>query len=246
MAEPDTDDPSESRGHSTQEAGAQPGEAVDAPGAGGVEPKETSAHLPVRHSTPRLMAAVAAPVVTLGVGLAMAIPPFVALMVDAWAAIVSLAAVWRLVGLIRSGNALVSPLTPHYLRTLDAAGRAGFVASGYLALVFALMTLMAGLFGRWWGRLFIVPGAVFTVTALILLGIGVWLEAPVMGALGLPANWVIALGAYALADAAFVSAALVDARFTRSPITTGRIRAVRIPGRRTVHRSPSFRDELPA
>ena len=176
-------------------------------------------------SMSRQAAGIAAPILTFAISLGLAIAPIGAAIVALWAAGTALIALSRLVTLARSGQALTSLTTPALLHALDVATRAGFLAVGYFALIFALMTLMAGLFGRSWGRLFILPGAIFTALALALIGIGIVLAAPLTPDLPIPAAWLIPLAMYALVDAVLVSGVFVDARLTRSPSATGHHRA---------------------
>jgi hypothetical protein len=180
----------------------------------------------------RVAASLAASLFTLLVALALAVPPLAALLGLGWALYLALSALWGLAPSIVTGHVLTSAQTPVYLHALDAGGRIGFVAIGYLALVFSLMTLMAGLFGRRWGRLFVAPGALFVVTALALLGLAVVQAAQFASAIPLPVSWLAALGVYALLDAVMVSGVLVDARLTRSPTATGQHRAARKAHRR--------------
>lgn len=189
-----------------------------------------------KRSFPRLVAAFAASIVTFAFTLVLVIAPLAATIVAVWASWTAANALARLVTLTRSGQALSSPTTPTLLRTLDTAGRAGFLAIGYLALIFALITLMAGMIGRGWGRLFILPGVAFSTIALTLMGVGVMFATPLTKDLPLPASWLIPLAIYALIDAVLVSGVLVDARLTRSPSATGHHRAVRKPSNRATNR----------
>lgn len=208
-------------------------EAFDADPATAPAPEAKPAPAPPRprRSGGRLVMSLAAALLTLLITIALAIPPVAALVVAGWALFLALSAIWGLAPLIGDGRALTSSQTPAYLHALDAGGRIGFVAIGYLALIFSLITLMAGLLGRRWGRLFVAPGALFVVTALALLGLAVILVAPLMAGLPLSTSWVVALGVYAMLDAVVVSGVMVDARLTRSPTATGQHRAA--PSART-------------
>ncbi len=189
----------------------------------------------------RQVAAIVAPIITFALALALAIAPMGALIVAVWASGSALAALARLVMLTRAGQALTSPATPALLGTLDTAARVGFLAVGYLALIFALIfaliTLMGGLFGRGWGRLYILPGVAFSVTALALMLLGALFAAPLVDNSLLPAAWLIPLILYALVDAVLVSGVLVDARPSRSFRAKGRRRALK-RRRRVMTNSP--------
>ncbi len=192
----------------------------------------------------RQVIVIAAPIITYALFLVLAIAPVAALLAALWASGSALVSLARLVMLIQAGQALSSPATPALLGALDTAARAGFLAIDYLALIFALITLMAGLFGRGWGRLFVLPGAVFSVTALALMVIGALVAAPLANELSMPAAWLVPLMLYALIDAALVSAVFVDLRQTRSPSATGRHRAAR--QRRAAPQAPRESGPAPA
>ncbi len=205
----------------------QPLEESDSAHAPVSAPHVTATSRARKHSVPRSGAPIMASIAAFAFTLGLAVAPLTATVVAIWAAWTATNTLARLVTLTRAGQALSNPTTPTLLRTLGTAGRAGFLAVGYLALIFALMTLMAGLIGRGWGRLFILPGVTFSVIALALMGIGVVFAAPLANDLPLPAAWLIPLGIYALIDAVLVSGVLVDARPTRSQSETDHRRAVR-------------------
>jgi hypothetical protein len=183
----------------------------------------------------RQLAAASASLVMLLLSLGLAIAPATAMIMALWAAGSALITLWRIIMLARAGRALTSPDTPLLLASLDTAARAGCLAISYLALIFALMALMAGLFGRGWGRLFILPGATFTITALALICLAVIFAAPLANHLPIPTVWLIPLAIYALVDAILVSGVMIDTRLTRSPSATGKRRA--IPRRARLSRS---------
>jgi hypothetical protein len=199
----------------------------------GAEPAPTTASLPAaasrgrRRTAPRQVAA-AAPLVSIAIFLTLAAAPMVAATAALWAVGSALIALARIALAAQTGQALNNSDIPDSLRTLETAARIGFLAIGYLALIFALMTLMAGLFGRGWGRLFILPGALFSATALGLLCLGAVLVASLASHLPIPPAWLIPLALYALVDAVLVSGALVDVRLTRTPTASGRRRAIRL------------------
>lgn len=181
-----------------------------------------------RRTAPRQGPALAAPLIAVAIFLAMVIAPMAAAIAALWAAGTALISLARIVLLARAGQTLTSADIPALLRGLETAARVGFLAIGYLALIFALMTLMGGLFGRGWGRLFILPGAIFSATALALLCLGVVLAAPLANHLPMPQAWLIPPAVYALVDAILVSGMLVDVRLTRTPTASGRRRAIQI------------------
>ena len=132
-----------------------------------------------------------------------------ALLADGLAAL----AIARLVAqgaLIQAGDAM---------NLLSVASRVGFLAVGYLGLLCALMTLLAGLLGRGQGRLFIIPGALLTASALVLVGASValcWpLLAPLLAGLALPRAVSLAVALYLILDTVSLASLLADTRETR-------------------------------
>ncbi len=135
-----------------------------------------------------------------------------ALLADGLAAL----AIARLVAqgaLIQAGDAM---------NLLSVASRVGFLAIGYLGLLCALMTLLAGLLGRGQGRLFIIPGALLTASALVLVGASValcWpLLAPLLAILALlapPRAILLAVALYLILDTVTLASLLADTRETR-------------------------------
>jgi hypothetical protein len=190
-----------------------------------------------------LIVALAVSTTTGAITLAMSLAPVAALGAAIWAGWTGLKALWELYDLAHAGQILTDPQTLTLLSSLETVERVGFLALSYLALIFALITLMGGLLGRRWGRLYILPGAIFTATAMALFTVGLLFAAPLAAKTPVSEDWLIALAIYALMDAPVVSGALVDTRLTRSPTATGRHRVVRLvrksrPAARSKRRSP--------
>lgn len=116
------------------------------------------------------------------------------------------------------------------MNALSVASRVGFLAIGYLGLFCALMALLAGALGRGRGRLFIIPGALLTASALVLFAASIALCWPLvapLAALPLPYRiGLLVIGAYVLLDTVALAAALADTRQTRRR-TPGKRRAGR-------------------
>jgi hypothetical protein len=132
-----------------------------------------------------------------------------ALLADGLAAL----AIARLVAqgaLIQAGDAM---------NLLSVASRVGFLAVGYLGLLCALMTLLAGLLGRGQGRLFIIPGALLTASALVLVGASAalcWpLLTPLLAGLAPPHAVSLAVALYLILDTVTLASLLADTRETR-------------------------------
>jgi len=160
-------------------------------------------------------------------------PPMLALVGGIWAAVTEvrvIAAIWML--------ARHQDYTAAFARlaTLDAASRIAFLGVSFFALLFALMLLMAGLLGRRWARLFVAPGLLFTLPALLCYAVAwVWL-APVAARIGVGPLAQTSAAAYALLDAVVLAAALCDMR-----PTLRRARRVARLGKRTHPSIPAVR-----
>ena len=97
------------------------------------------------------------------------------------------------------------------LDMLNGAGRVALACAGYFALLAALIVLMAGLLGKRWRRLFLLPGTVFTIPSALAFFFGLRLSLDSMGAaLGLSPQAQTFLTVYLLLDTILLAAALVD------------------------------------
>lgn len=179
----------------------------------------------IRRVTPRIAAAAVSPPVASIATVGIALAPGAAMLASVWALIAGVVALSRLAALLASGQALTSSTTLTLLQSLDVAARIGFLSLSYLALIFALISLMGGLFGRRWGRLFILPGAALTGSALALMAASAALAAPLLSALPFSGAWLAPIALYALLDAVLVSGFLTDTRLTRAPSPRRRRRA---------------------
>lgn len=177
-----------------------------------------------------LLIAVSVSTLTVVIVVALALAPLLAVGAAIWAGVTGLTNLWNLYALAKKSQVLVvfDPHAVTLLNTLETAERVGFLALGYLALLFALMTLMGGLLGRRWGRLYILPGAIFTLTAMAIISVGLLFAQPLFTSATFSGNWFIGVVIYALIDAPLVSAALVDTRLSRVPTATGRHQVVRL------------------
>ena len=108
------------------------------------------------------------------------------------------------------------------INLLSVASRVGFLALGYLGLLCALITLLAGLLGRGQGRLFIIPGALLTASALVLVGASAALCWPlltpllaIVAILAPPRAVALAVALYLILDAVTLATLLADTRETR-------------------------------
>ena len=149
---------------------------------------------------------------TLVVALALLAPIIVALLAAVWSLGTDIVAALNVAQLARQGRLLESEPA---MSALSVASRIGFVAVGYLGYFFALMSLLAGLLGRGRGRLYIIPGALLTSSALVLLFTSVALAWPLIAPLGVAHGPLLALALYALLDAVALATALADTRYTR-------------------------------
>jgi hypothetical protein len=168
---------------------------------------------------------------------ALALAPLMALGAAIWASVIGISDLITLYTLVQKSQALIifDPHAVALLNSLETAERVGFLALAYLALLFSLMTLMGGLLGRRWGRLYILPGVVFTLTAMAAVALGLLFALPLFTSATLSASWLTGAVIYALIDAPLVSASLVDTRLTRTPTATGRHQVVRLERKTTGH-----------
>lgn len=119
------------------------------------------------------------------------------------------------IGRLLAQGAFLRLDTPLY--AMSVISRLGLVAIGYLGLVCALITLLAGLLGRGRGRLFIVPGALLTASGLALFATSVALCWPLLApfARSAPSGALLALALYLTIDTVALATLLADTRQTR-------------------------------
>jgi hypothetical protein len=140
--------------------------------------------------------------------------PFLVALVTAFVAILADAlALANIVWLLVHGGLLQADIP---LRALSIASRLGLMAIGYLGLFCALMTLLAGLLGRGRGRLFIIPGALLTASALALFAASVGLAWPLLAPLDLPRAVLLAVALYLTLATVALATLLADTRQTRA------------------------------
>lgn len=108
---------------------------------------------------------------------------------------------------------------------LSISSRVGFAALGYLAVICALMSLIAGLLGRGRARLFVVPGAMLSICGLLLVSVGVYLCWPLVAPLHAPRVTFILAAAYLALDAVAFATLMTDTRITLSAWLRRRARA---------------------
>jgi hypothetical protein len=104
-----------------------------------------------------------------------------------------------------------------FLGRLEAArlaARVALASGAYFVLLFALIVLFAGLLGRRWRRLLLLPGLLLTLPALVLFLAGVEAAAEgIAGRFALPPSLAgPLLTLYALLDAVLLAAFLTDPR----------------------------------
>ena len=131
------------------------------------------------------------------------------------------------IGRLLAQGALLRLDTP--LQAMSVVSRLGLVAIGYLGLVCALITLLAGLLGRGRGRLFIVPGALLTASGLALFATSVALCWPLLApfASATPPGALLAFALYLAIDTVALATLLADTRQTRRPWRRARASARR-------------------
>ena len=165
-------------------------------------------------------------------------PIVVALGAALWALVTETIATLTIVRLIHQGSFLQ---TADAMGALSVASRVGFAAIGYLGLYCSLMALLAGLMGRGRGRLFIIPGALLTASALILFATSVALCWPLVEPLQVPRAVLVGVALYLTLDTVTLATLLVDARETRRRWSARRHRsrgASRRRGQAPEHQQP--------
>ncbi|MEO7001242.1 MAG: hypothetical protein ABI068_05540 [Ktedonobacterales bacterium] len=148
-------------------------------------------------------------------------------------------ALFNLVGVVQAlyavvggnGGDLATVLTQ--LAQLDVAIRVGLLCAAFYGLLFALMSLLGGVLGPRRLRFYIAPGALATLTALLLFLAAVVFVAPVAASVGVTTPWRTAFAIYALLDVVILAVGLAD---TRQPL----------PRRRRTHRQDARRQARPA
>lgn len=149
-----------------------------------------------------------------GIACAMLLAPLLVALVTAFVAILADAlALVNIVWLLVHGELLQADIP---LRALSIASRLGLMAIGYLGLLCALMTLLAGLLGRGRGRLFIIPGALLTASALALFAASVGLAWPLLAPLALPRVVLLAIALYLTLATVALATLLADTQQTRA------------------------------
>ncbi len=139
-------------------------------------------------------------------------PLVTALVAALWALVTEMIATLTIVRLVHQGSFLQ---TVDAMGALSVASRVGFAAIGYLGLYCSLLALQAGLLGRGRGRLFVIPGALLTASALVLFAVSIALCWPLLAPLQAPRALLIGVALYLIVDTVALAALLVDARETR-------------------------------
>lgn len=146
------------------------------------------------------------------IGIILLAPLVTAAVAAIWALVTDAFSVATIVRLIMQGNLLQ---TGAAMNALSIASRIGFVAIGYLGLFYALVALLAGLLGRGKGRLFIIPGALLSASALLLFAVSIALSWPLIALLHLPHPLLLGGAIYLALDTIALATLLADTRETR-------------------------------
>lgn len=137
-------------------------------------------------------------------------PGVVFLLAGCWAIVTYIASAVTLYHLIISSR-FADLLDP--LRALDLAGRVAVLSAGYYALLSALIVFAAGMLGKRWRRLFLLPGVVLTIPAglVFYFGLHMTLDAVTIGH-PWPLVAQTGLTLYLICDTILLAAFLVDLR----------------------------------
>lgn len=137
-------------------------------------------------------------------------PPVALLIAGCWSVVAYVTSAVTLYKLIAASR-LADLLGP--LQTLDMAGRIAATSAGFYALLCGLLVLAAGLLGKRWRRLFLVPGTVLSIPAALAfyLALRLTLDA-IAPRYSLSGIAQAALTIYLLLDAVLLAGLLVDLR----------------------------------
>lgn len=172
----------------------------------------TATHPPTRVTAPQQMQR-ALIVLLAGVVCVALLAPFIVALVTAFGALLTAALSVADILWLLAHSELIQADIP--LRALGVASRLGLMAIGYLGLICALMTLLAGLLGRGRGRLFIIPGALLTASALALFATSVALAWPLLAPLDLSRVALLGVALYLTLATIALATLLADTRQTR-------------------------------
>jgi hypothetical protein len=161
---------------------------------------------PARH-----LGALAAPLLLYALAALFFAPPLLFLAAGVWSAVAYTRTLLSLLHLV--GDWQFSTFFDR-LAAARLAARVALASGAYFVLLFALIVLFAGLLGRRWRRLFLLPGLLLTLPAVVLFLAGVEAGAEgIAGRFGLPPSLAGPfLTLYALLDALLLAAFLTDPR----------------------------------
>jgi uncharacterized membrane protein YjjB (DUF3815 family) len=137
-------------------------------------------------------------------------PPVLFLVAGGWALVSYLRSLYQMWGLFSHWQ-----LDAVYqrLQATDLAARVGLASGSYFALLLALIVVVAGLLGRHWTRLFLLPGLLLAIPAGLLYLVGSEAaNVALTGGRGWQSLAATLLIAYALFDALTLAALLADLR----------------------------------
>jgi hypothetical protein len=172
----------------------------------------TATHPPTRLTAPQQMQRTLIMLLA-GLFCVALLAPFIVALVTAFGALLTAAlSVADILWLLAHSELMQADIP---LRALSVASRLGLMAIGYLGLICALMTLLAGLLGRGRGRLFIIPGALLTASALALFATSVALAWPLLAPFDLSQVALLAVALYLTLATVALATLLADTRQTR-------------------------------
>src|SRR5579884_4078674 len=171
-------------------------------------------HLPRGNRVRRLLAGRIGGLAAAGVANALVValfaPPAICLVAGVWALVSYVRSLYQIWGLFSHWQ-----LDTVYqrLQATDLSARVGLASGAYFALLLALIVVVAGLLGRRWTRLFLLPGLLLALPAGLLFLVGAEAaNVALTGGKGWQSVAASALFAYALCDAVALAALLADVR----------------------------------
>jgi hypothetical protein len=138
------------------------------------------------------------------------VPPILFLVSGLWSTITYITGVWTLWHEVEAWriNDMFTALV-----AVDASSRFALAGVSYFTLIFSFIVLFAGLLGRRWQHMFVVPGVILCAPSIVIFTVAATLSFSVLAQrLYLPGWLQYPLIGYALVDALLLAALLLDLR----------------------------------
>lgn len=124
-----------------------------------------------------------------------------------WAYVTGVWALWQEIKTWRIADIFTS------LVAVDASGRFALTSVSYFALIFSFIVLFAGLLGRHWQHIFVVPGILLCATSVVVFTLAATLSFSVLATRWHLPGWLqYPLVGYVMLDALLLAVLLLDLR----------------------------------